>query len=286
MPKDRSVGAFTRVDAVVVFVTALVIAGGLLAWLHLRSIHADRVPCLDNLRQIGGAMAMYADDNQARLPYAGMRLQKGIHWTWDDLLNKQLGGHFTKRQLEVSEPNIDMPVLRCPADQVPLGREFVPLGGHRRTYAMPAHDMSDENWPPGPGNRTCIGIRWNLGPNSPSPVFADKWESPSKDAAIKETIKQKSFTTGMVPSPGKTLALAELLQEDNVIGHYNRAAVANVAEQLQAAGPKKATFHGGKFSYLFLDGHADSLDPLQTLNSKNPIPSLPSGLWVVNKGGK
>jgi hypothetical protein len=177
-------------------------------------------------------MAMYADDNQARLPYGGLRRDKGKHWTWDDLLNQQLGGQFPKKQLEASEPSLDMPVLRCPSDRVAIAPEFV--RGHRRTYAMPAHNMADENWPPGPANRTGIGIQWNIGPNVPSPVFSNKWVYPAKDVELGLTPRQLSFTTAMIPRPSKSIAVTEYLKKDNIIGHCTRATVANAAEQIRS----------------------------------------------------
>ena len=54
---------------------------------------------------------------------------------------------------QISSSSLDKKydLLRCPAD----------VGDRSRTYAMPQHDMSSANWPPGPENRTGVGLWWS-----------------------------------------------------------------------------------------------------------------------------
>jgi prepilin-type N-terminal cleavage/methylation domain-containing protein/prepilin-type processing-associated H-X9-DG protein len=62
--------AFTMVEMLVVLAVIGVLAGLLLSALGRAKSKAHRVSCLNNLRQLGVAIALYADDHNQRLPSA------------------------------------------------------------------------------------------------------------------------------------------------------------------------------------------------------------------------
>src|SRR5947208_16933729 len=86
-PRRRS-GAFTLVELLVVIGIIAVLIGVLLPALNRAREHAYSVQCLSNLRQIGIAAQMYAQQNHGQLPLGagtkgGGTLQKFLDWTLD-----------------------------------------------------------------------------------------------------------------------------------------------------------------------------------------------------------
>ncbi len=107
MQTNRKSGAFTLIELLVVIAIIAILASILLPALASAKARAKNVKCLNNLRQTGLALRLWAHDNSDKFPWNLSQAAGGSSDSadWSD--------HFRTCSNELSTPQI----LLCPADK-------------------------------------------------------------------------------------------------------------------------------------------------------------------------
>src|SRR5829696_1966149 len=118
--RGRSVAAFTLVELLVVIGIIALLISILMPALNRAREQANAVKCLSNIRQVGMAMYMYANDNRGAYPFGA----RGDVWYKEDWIYWQDGeprGPGTKvEQSPIAKyiGNFNEDLLRCPGDDM------------------------------------------------------------------------------------------------------------------------------------------------------------------------
>lgn len=266
--------AFTRGELLVVIGLVVLLAGvAALAMSRKRAKPAATV-CRDNLRQLGAALAIYTRDNDTRLPYAFLMMSNPSQTSWDTLLRPALRAAAPATDgTNTASPN---QLLRCPADTIPAAAWAQRYKLFRRSYAMTRHNMSPQNWPPGSGNATGLGLNWTFGAHGTNP--------PSSKIYNSETNRQAAVRTGMILQPAETLFLAERAWTNNIVGNAAGAWIDRASAHTEPALLPPENHHRGRFNYLQVDGRVELLLPAQTVGPNGEAgddPKRHGGMWTI-----
>ena len=243
--------AFCRTDlAAVIFAVAAATIFGT-ACLQQSRNSAGLARCVLNLRELGLATALYEADDDGRLPFAFIRFGNGHtdSVTWDALIFPYLEAGQSN---DISSSAFDRKhaLLKCPEDLVER-RDLEGSRGVARSYSMSRHDMNAANWPPGPSNRTGVGMWWSAGVSSGWSALTNATTSGGEAPVIKITA---------IPAPAKTLLLTEQMRATNLLFSDLGATIGPLDPQFES--PTAASrVHGGKVNYLMVDGHVETSSP-------------------------
>jgi prepilin-type processing-associated H-X9-DG protein len=238
---------------------------------------------------------------------AGWGGTDGVEITWDDLLDSYLGGSLTREGKNQASYIAEKtaPDLWCPADRSRREEDRqAPPGVNRRSYAMPQYLFDPERapWPPRSRSRAGVGIVWDFRPGSPAKETTRQlWQSAdyfqSGDLVYaRKPQRQPAVESGQVRAPAVTILFAEQPAGPGWRGALAGAVITVPAvqqeidpfEEARAIGPRKAPaelrrepWHGERFHYLMVDGHAEPLPPSKTVL---PGASLrrQSGMWTIS----
>ncbi|MCK4981386.1 MAG: hypothetical protein KAS17_00610, partial [Victivallaceae bacterium] len=235
-----------------------ILASMLLPALNKARSTAKAITCLNNEKQIGTAMILYASDYNGHIPFAGHTALYGGQtlMTYAFLLMKYLQYDLDKVENGYKK---HYPVFACPEDFV-----LSPVYKGRRSYAMVVGRDAGSGVFSGPTTSGGYDI-WGITSTS-HPTW--NWALPNPWSVKLSSLRE----------PSNTLMLAEYYE--GYIGNTSHTGINNVAN-LKA----NAAFgsHSLKNNFLYTDGHAKKSRVEETYGIGGSD-TVPRGAWTRVKG--
>jgi prepilin-type processing-associated H-X9-DG protein len=223
---------------------------------------AVRVACASNMRQLGTAIYMYANDNRSFIPYASMDAgpapnAAGNVYTWDDLLNRFVSRRDSDADLKNQWLPKANPLLECGEDA--YDRRFLYSLYNKRSYAIVENTLAYNSQFYGVATRAF--------------TFTTGWPVNTYFRCVKfNEVAVTAQTLMLVENPMPNNA------GPNVLGHGAGALVSRPSDQ--GRGLVKP-YHNHRWNYLFVDGHVGLLAPEDTIRAPNIVTSLPANyMWT------
>jgi prepilin-type processing-associated H-X9-DG protein len=239
----------------------------LLPALRSAKTKSNGTTCQHNLKQLGLAVHLYADDARDSYPLAIWRPHPtGPVVSFDDYLYPYLGLHLTDAEREANRIPLakQTKLLLCPEDKIPPPSYAGP-GSWRRTYSLSEARMVSGANPFKMIDQGGVGAYYSIawGPYSPN-IFG------------------KGVPVSAVVKPSDTLVLVERPNHMNLAGNDHWAVTRQTAEQTNGLPSAAAAlrYHDGRFNYLYADGRVQLQLARETWGATGN-PTSWAGAWTI-----
>ncbi len=292
-PQPPSRHAFTLIELLVVIAIIAILASMLLPALSGAKSRAQRLRCTSQMKQLALGFALFATDHLNQYPpTAWSSGDYQYQLSWDDYLHRYIGGTAPDADLIVgisgglADKGSIPKILKCPADRIEITIVWA-VFGQRRTYAMnyagPNFILSSKTAPL-PAPDYGVGVYYDM--RSTAAGSLPDWDA-------------RGYKDSVARDPSGTILLVEQPEGGNICGNDWPSFSMGPTGPAQGGYPEQTPFqmvtgakqnwsvstyglHGGRFNYLFHDGHVGIYRIKDTVGSGTT--NAPKGMWTMKVG--
>ena len=262
IPSRRRCSGFTLIELLVVIAIIAILAAMLLPALAKAKQKAKAIACVNNLKEMGIAMIIYADDNKYYAAGVDDDANAGVllnAWLWPPLLRSTM----SKSQSTA--------VFRCPA--APATAQWVPKFG---SGIQPTYGYLQNEMPLVPGGACFMSYGYNNWGSACISVSV-----PNQGLGVYTTVNPTKPTS--VVKPTDCIALGDSNWD------LTQGGDPNWSDGIGMYGERQwpLDLHNHRCNILFCDGHAQAMKRTDVVSQLNPggtgtSPAAPNQLWNID----